>query len=210
MSNAAKLGVVHLICDDDAMREKLSRMLRAEGYEVRAHESAPRFLETADPEARGCVVAHVRLADMTGVELLSRMKAKRLDLPVIVVAAPDETGLAIQAMKEGAVDFIEKPLSEEALLAALRAALAKAAEPADRGRDRERHLEALASLTGREREVFNALIKGKSNETIAYQLGVSVKTVADHRARLMAKTHAQGVADLVRLAVHAVPVDDCA
>jgi two-component system, LuxR family, response regulator FixJ len=247
--------VVHLVFSDDAERGRLLQMLRTEGYEVQAHESAPRFLEAVGPESRGCVVAdepstnheeereerirktayfiwleegcpegqadrhwqeaqkiveHVRVANMTSLELLARMKAGRLNLPVIVCADQGEVGLAIQAIKEGAVGFIEKPLTEGALLRAVGAALARVDEPADRDRERDRHLEALATLTQQERVVFGALIRGKTDETIAYELGLSVKTVAAHHAKLMAKTKARSLSDLVRLAVHAIPIDNCA
>jgi two-component system, LuxR family, response regulator FixJ len=210
MENAETRCVVHLICGDDALRDRLAQLLRSEGHEAHTYESAPRFLDSVDPESRGCVFAHVRLADMTGVELVARMKAKGLNLPVIVCADPGEESLAIQAMKEGAADFIEKPVTDEALLRAVRAALARAAGRAEREKERERNLATLSTLTEQERQFLNALLKGKTNETIAYQLGLSVKSVAARRARLMAKTRAESLSDLVRLAVHAIPVDDCA
>ena len=202
--------IVHLICEDDALWGNLSQLLWAEGYWGRPHESPARFLEAVGPESGGYVVADVRLADTKGSELLKHMKARGLDLPVIVVAALGDVGLAIQAMKEGAVDFVEKPLTEDALLRSLRAAFARAGEPVDRDRERERHLATLETLRERERQVLGALLKGKTIENIAYELGISEETVAAHRAKLMAKTHAESLADLVRLAVHAIGVDDCA
>jgi len=202
--------VVHLICEDDGLRGRLSQLLWSEGYVARSHESPLRFLEAVGPESRGYVVADVRRADMKGAEFLKHMKTRGLNLPVVVVAAHADLGLAIQAMKEGAVDFIEMPLMDDALLGSVRAAFARAGESVDRDRERERHVAALATLTERERQLLLALIKGKTVETIAYELGVSAESVAANRAKLMAKLNAESLADLVWVAVHAIPVDDCA
>jgi len=210
MKKAVIPGTVHLICDEDYQRNRLSQLLRTKGYEVQTQDSPPRFLEAVGPESRGCVVAHVRQAEKAGAELLAGIKARGLDLPLIVVTPPPQVGFAIQEMKEGAVNFIETPFTAEAFLSAIGAALARSGEPVDRDRERERHLATLATLTERERQILGALIKGKTNETIADELGVSAESVAADHVALLAKTHAQSLSDLVRLAVHAIAVDDCA
>ncbi|WP_298422888.1 response regulator [Rhodoblastus sp.] len=187
--------LVHVIEDDLGVRESLALLLQSAGLDTRLYASAKEFLETSPPHS-GCVVSDIRMPEMNGLELLEEMKRRRLPMPVILMTAFGDVPQAVRAMKLGAVDFIEKPFDDELMVSSVRAALARRG---DGGALAAR--EKLNNLTAREKDVLHGLIKGKLNKTIAYELGVSVRTVETHRANLMTKTQARSLSELIRMSL---------
>ncbi len=201
--------VVHVIDDDEAVRDSLEFMLDAAGFQVRTWDSAISFLAALSSAEPGCNVTDGRMPDMTGLELVRKLKACGHPDPVIVITGHADVPLAVEAMKAGVVDFIEKPFENSRLLAAIRAALAQrpgdgAATGAD-GEERRRILERLDSLSGREREVLDGLVAGHANKVIAFDLGISPRTVEIYRANVMTKMQARSLSELVRMAIAADP-----
>ena len=186
---------VHIIEDDRGVRESLALLLQSAGFSTLLYRSAREFLES-DPTPTGCVVSDVRMPDMTGLDLLAEMRERRLHLPTILMTAFGDVPQAVKAMKLGAVDFIEKPFDDELMVSSVREALGRRSDDS-----------ALAvrqnfdSLTAREKDVLTGLLQGKLNKTIAYELGVSVRTVESHRANLMAKTKARSLSELIRMSL---------
>jgi two-component system response regulator FixJ len=199
----ASSAVVHLIDDDRDVRQSLAFLLATAGLAVKLYESADVFLERLDEREAGCVVSDVRMPGIDGLELQRRLKSLGDPFPVVIMTGHADVALAVEAMKAGAADFIEKPFDDERLLSAIRAAL----DLQDRQgrRDTEaRHAHAkLQSLTSREREVLEGLVAGLPNKTIAYDLGLSPRTVEAHRANVMTKMGARSLSDLVRSALDA-------
>jgi two-component system response regulator FixJ len=195
-------AIVHLIDDDEDFRKSLAFLLGTAGLAVKIYESAIQFLERFDGSQTGCIVSDVRMPGMDGLRFLQRLNEMGVKLPVVVMTGHADVAMAVQAMKAGAVEFIEKPFSDESMLEAIRTAMARSGggQPAaDVGQIRSR----LASLTAREREVLDALIAGLPNKTIAYDLGVSARTVEVHRANIMTKMAANSFAELVRMTLSA-------
>ena len=195
-------GVVHLIDDDEDVRRALAFLLGTAGHAVKVYESATLFLEKYDGSQAGCIVSDVRMPGMDGIQLLRRLQEMGVKLPVVVMTGHADVALAVEAMKCGAVDFIEKPFSDETLLAAIHAALACRPDRqtgGDAGQVRAR----LAALTARERQVLDGLLAGHPNKTIAYDLGLSPRTVEVHRANVMTKMAASSLSELVRMALTA-------
>jgi two-component system response regulator FixJ len=190
---------IFVVDDDDAVRDSLAFLFRSSGYRVQAYASAQEALAGIDPEAQGCVVTDVRMPGMSGVDLLRELKGQGRTLPVIVITGHGDVPLAVEAMKAGAADFLEKPFAEEALLSAVRRALDAPApsDTADESRER------FDSLSQREHEVLGRLINGELNKTVAYELGISIRTVEVYRANIMSKTRADSFAELVRMAIRA-------
>jgi two-component system response regulator FixJ len=192
--------IVHVVDDDPAVRDSLRLLLKTERFSVLAHASARDFLAVVSPDETGCVVTDVRMPEKSGFELLADMKALRIGLPVIVITAHADVPLAVRAIKAGAVDLLEKPFDDEALLKAVRLALNRgpdAALDAEAAAARER----ITRLTGREKDVLSGILGGRSNKLIAHDLGTSVRTVEAHRAHLMAKMRAGNLSELVRLSL---------
>jgi two-component system, LuxR family, response regulator FixJ len=194
--------LVHVIDDDEAVRESLEFLLRSAGMRVRTYETAKDFLELLAEDGSGCVLTDVRMPGMSGIELLRHLQAMKYSLPVIVMTGHGDVPLAIEAMKCGAVDFLEKPFDDEILLAAVRSALARD-EDGHGAREREREVFALrtAALSGRERQVLEALVTGHPNKTVAHDLGLSARTVETYRAKVMSKMEAASLSELVRMAL---------
>ena len=194
-------ALVHVIDDDDAVRDSLEFLLAAAGIEVRTYVSAQSFLDTLDDGVRGCVITDVRMPEVSGIELLQRIGEKELALPVIVITGHGDVPLAVEAMKIGAVDFLEKPFDDEVLLASVRAAFGR--KGSDDGRDAERRelVQRIEALSGRERQVLEGLVAGHPNKIIAFDLGISPRTVEIYRANLMTKMQAASLSDLVRMAL---------
>lgn len=193
--------VVHIIDDDEAVRDSLAFLLETAGLGARTYDSALAFLERLPSAEPGCVVTDVRMPHMSGLELVHRLNELESGLPVVVITGHADVALAVEAMKSGAVDFIEKPFDDDAILAALRAAL-------DRGEDRQARVgekaaiaRRLALLSTRERQVLNGVVRGKPNKVVAHELGISPRTVEVYRANLMTKMQAQSVSELVRMAL---------
>ena len=191
--------VVHVIDDDEAMRQSLRFLLDAAGLRTAAYSSAIEFLTVADRLARGCIVTDVRMPEMNGLELVRRLNERGIRLPVIVITGHGDVPLAVEAMKAGVADFIEKPFDDEALLGAVRTVLDGPGPEAD-GEKRRFH-EVLETLSPREREVLRGVVDGKLNKIIAYELGISPRTVEVYRANVMSKTGAATLSELVRIAL---------
>ena len=197
-------STVCIVDDDKAVLAALTFLLTAEGYAVRAHESARTFLDMIEQDDCGCLVTDVRMPGMSGLDLLAKMKERRVSMPVIVMTAHGDIPLAIAAMKRGAINFFEKPFDNDALLDSIRAALARReSEPAH---DAEIQMikERFATLSKREKDVLASLLNGQPNKKIAYELGISARTVEVHRANMMKKTQATSLAELVRMALVAL------
>ena len=193
--------VVHVIDDDDSARESLTFLLTAAHLPVRTYASGKVFIDAIPGIEAGCIITDVQMPEMDGLELVRKLKHLKVDLPVIVITGHGDVPLAVKAMKAGAVDFIEKPYDDEVLLGAVRSALS--ARKADEKRDGERAAiqERLAALSPRERQVLDGLIAGHHNKTIAYELGISARTVEIYRANVMAKMQATSLSHLVRMAL---------
>ena len=195
--------IVFVVDDDEAVRDSLMALLDAVGLKAEAYGSAQDFLDAYDPSRPGCLVLDVRMPGMSGLELQKKLAASHFRLPVIIITGHGDIPMAVEAMKAGAVDFIEKPFREDALLDGIRLALAQCA-PAPRGEAASAELIGrIAQLTPREREVLERLVIGEPNKVIAFGLGISPRTVEIHRARVMAKMEARSLSQLVRMALAA-------
>ena len=191
--------VVHIVDDDEAMRDSLLFLLDSAGLEARAYDSAVSFLEVLPTLEPGCILTDVRMPQVGGLEMVRRVKAAGVDLPVIVMTGHADLALAIEAMRAGVVDFLEKPFEDEALLSALHSALGRSEADRRRARDRQDVQGRRAALSGREAEVLDGLLAGKPNKIIAYDLGISPRTVEIYRANVMTKMQAASLSELVRM-----------
>jgi two-component system response regulator FixJ len=194
-------AVVHVIDDDEAMRQSLAFLLEAVGMEVQTYESAVAFLEVAPAVKAGCVITDVRMPGLSGVELLRQLRERKLGIPVIVITGHGDVPLAVEAMKIGAMDFLEKPFDDEALLASVRSALNQLDQNRKREAERSDIEGRLATLSNRERDVLQGLVAGLANKQIAYDLGISPRTIEIYRANLMTKMEAGSLSALVRMAL---------
>jgi two-component system, LuxR family, response regulator FixJ len=194
-------AIVHVIDDDEAVRHSLAFLMRSANIEVKTYETAAAFLQIAPGLKSGCVITDVRMPEISGIDLLRRLKELKIGVPVIVITGHGDVPLAVEAMKIGAVEFLEKPFDDDVLLSTVRAALNR--EDTDRKRRAERtEIESrLAALSHREREVLEGLIAGRANKQIAFELGISPRTVEIYRANLMTKMQAASLSDLVRMAL---------
>jgi two-component system response regulator FixJ len=196
-------AVVHVIDDDEAMRQSLQFLLEAAGIAVQTHESAAAFLKVARDVDAGCIVTDVRMPELSGVDLLGRLRKLKIDVPVIVITGHGDIPLAVEAMKIGASDFLEKPFDDEILLKSIRAALDRR-ERDNRQQTQRADIEArLASLSSREQDVLKGLVAGQANKQIAFELGISPRTIEIYRANMMTKMKATSLSDLVRMALMA-------
>jgi two-component system response regulator FixJ len=196
--------VVHVIDDDDAARHSLKFLIECAGYRVADHDSAIAFLGALPADGKlepGCIVTDVRMPDMTGLELLDRLKQLGVAEPIIVITGHADVPMAIQAMKAGVVDFIEKPFADDAILTVIREALDRRSAEAEADEEHRAAAARLASLSQREREVLDRLVEGKANKVIAYELGISVRTVEVYRANVMTKMQVKSLPQLVRVAL---------
>ena len=193
--------VVHVIDDDADVRQSLAFLLTSAGLTVRMHDSALAFLDVLPEIKDGCVVTDVRMPGMDGLELQRRLRDLKARLPVIVMTGHGDVPLAVEAMKSGAVDFIEKPFEDETLLSAIRSALARQAQASDRDARATAIQQRIAKLSEREREVLDRLVAGKANKVIAFELGISPRTVEVYRANVMTKMQAESLSELVRMAL---------
>jgi two-component system response regulator FixJ len=193
--------LVHVVDDDEAVRDSLGFLLQTAGFDVRTYDSGATFLEAkADG---GCVVTDVRMPGMTGMELVARLREAGSNLPIIVMTGHGDVPMAVEAMKAGVHDFIEKPFDDEAMIRAIEAALTRAELDAGQEGDRADVIRKLQSLSGRERQVLGGLVEGKANKVIARDLGISPRTVEIYRANVMAKMGAASLSELVRMAISA-------
>jgi two-component system response regulator FixJ len=194
-------GTVHVVDDDEAMRHSLAFLLEAAGYRVRTYPSAVDFLEAVPAMERGCIVTDVRMPGLSGLDLVERLNATGVTDPVIVITGHGDVPLAVQAMKAGVSDFIEKPFAEGILLSAIEAALAKGSGSKAEEERRRAVLQRIEALSEREQQVLDGLVEGKPNKIIAFDLGISARTVEIYRANLMTKMQAGSLSELVRMAL---------
>jgi two-component system response regulator FixJ len=194
--------VVHVIDDDEAMRQSLEFLLDSAGFKAATYESAPQLLARADQLEPGVIVTDVRMPEMSGLELVRRLKTSGATHPVIVITGHGDVPLAVEAMKAGVVDFLEKPFDDEALLGAVRSALAGSDASSHDDPEKQRLKAVFDSLSPREQEVLQGVVDGKLNKVIAHELGISPRTVEVYRANVMSKTGARGLSELVRMALH--------
>ena len=200
-------AIIYVVDDDDAVRQSLEFLLKTAGITVRGFESAKAFLEIMPQVQHGCVITDVRMPEISGIDLLQRVKAVNPDLPVIVITGHGDISLAVEAMKLGAVDFLEKPFDDDLLLAAVRAALSRDADAGKRKAELAEIQRKLGELSNRERQVLEGLVVGKANKAIAFDLEISPRTVEIYRANLMTKMSANSLSDLVRMAMTAGILD---
>ena len=194
---------VHVIDDDDAMRDSLDFLLSVRGFEVRLYESATAFLDALPAVSDGCVLSDISMPGMSGLELVRTLKQRGLGYPIVLMTGQGDVPMAVEAMKAGVSDFIEKPFSDEVLLNAVRGALARVGPADDADQARKQAEACLSSLSPRERDVLGGVVAGKANKVIAYELGISPRTVEIYRANLMSKTGAKSLSELMRIALAA-------
>ena len=194
-------GTVHIVDDDEAVRESLQALLETKKYAAKTYPTAEAFLAAHPAAPEGCAIVDVRMPGMDGITLLNRLRERGHALPVIVVTGHGDIPLAVQAMKAGAVDFVEKPYSNETIIEAVRRALAAA--PAETATGSAEIAARIATLTPRERDVMDQLVIGNPNKIIAFELKISPRTVEIHRANLMKKMQADSLSHLVRMALAA-------
>jgi two-component system response regulator FixJ len=192
---------VHIIDDDEFVREMLSALLSAAGYDVRTYESPCSFLERLPTLASGCVITDVPMPDMTGLQLLQHMHARLAEFPTIVLTGVADVPLAVEALKSGASDFIEKPFDSTDVLKAVQSAMHHLTRAAEQNGRKSEYTHRIAALTTRERDVLRGLVAGQSNKTIGRELEISPRTVENYRATLMVKMQAASLSELVRMAL---------
>lgn len=192
---------VFIVDDDEAVRDSLHVLLDSIGIANCPYDSGAEFLAAIGPQQRGCILLDVRMPEISGLEIQQRLLARREWLPVIIITGHGDVPMAIAAMKAGAFDFIEKPFKNEVLIDAIRRALEQVRRKHEKSAMADAQSERLAQLTPREREVLENLVLGRPNKVIAYELGISPRTVEIHRARVMEKMQARSLSELVRVAL---------
>lgn len=198
---------VYLVDDEAAVRRSVGFMLKTSGFEVESFESGEEFLKAAAHLAPGCVLLDVRLSGIDGLAVQQAMKDRGIVLPVIIITGHGDVGLAVRAMKAGAVDFLEKPFEKTAMIAALDQAMLRNEGRAELVRLADQARAQLNGLTPRERDVLHGLVEGQSNKVIAYDLGISPRTVEIHRANLMSKLGVNSLSDALKIAFTARMAD---
>lgn len=198
-------AVVHVVDDDESARESLAFLLEAADFEVVSHASALALLDALPLDGAGCVITDMRMPDMTGLELVRELNARGSRVPVIMITGHGDIPLAVEAMRAGVADFIEKPFGESRMIDALNRALEAGPPPATTAVSDEATLvrQRLETLSERERQVLDGVVDGQPNKVIARELGISPRTVEIYRAKLMAKMHADNLAALVRMTLSA-------
>ncbi len=192
---------VHVIDDDAAVRDSLRLLIESVGLRAKAYESAAEFLETCAPDAAGCILLDVRMPGMSGLELQERLNSRGATMPIILITGHGDVSMAVRAMKAGALDFIEKPFSDQVLLDRVHLALEKDARQRAQQVIETEIEQRFALLSPRERTVMSMVVSGMSNKAIAADLGLSQKTVEVHRAHVMSKVNADSLAELVQMAI---------
>ena len=192
---------VFVVDDDRAMRHSLSLLLGSVGLRVRTYPTAAAFLESYHPARHGCLVLDVRMPGMSGLQLLQALKARGADLPAIVITGHADVPMAVRAMRIGAMDFLEKPFDENALIAGVRQALERVRRRAMQTAQDAAWKERLSRLTRRETQVLERVVAGRSTRQIASEFGVTTQAIDAHRKRLLAKLEQANVADVIRWSV---------
>jgi two-component system response regulator FixJ len=199
----AERQLVHVIDDDPGARDSLAFLLDCHGIATCTYESATQFIEQLDTVEPACIITDIRMPGMNGLELVRQLRQRGVTDPVIVISGHADVPLAVQAMHAGVTDFIEKPFSDVAMLAVIEAALAKRRDSSEVEAERMRIVNRAATLSVREREVMEGLLEGKANKVIAYELGISARTVEVYRAKVMSKMAARTLSELVRMVTSA-------
>ena len=194
------LRLVHLVDDDEPIRRSVGFMLKTSGFHVRAYESGVELLKSTSNLEPGCILLDIRMPGMDGLEVQKALRDKGVGLPVIIMTGHGDVTLAVQAMKAGAVDFIEKPFEKAVLLSAIEHGIERLKRSAAEVERADEAVVRLQALTPREREVLDGLAKGLPNKTIAYDLGISPRTVEIHRANVMSKLEVKSLSEALRIA----------
>lgn len=192
--------IVYVVDDDEAVRQGLQALLTVSGYEVATFDSAETLLETLPPDAAGCVLADVRMPGMSGLELQRELKRRHPALPMVIITGHGDIPMAVSALKAGAVNFLEKPFDSEAILNSVNEALGRRPVLGD-GPAVDDVAARVAQLTPRERDVMELVVAGHPNKIIAHRLKIALRTVEIHRARVMEKTGARNLSELIRMAI---------
>jgi two-component system response regulator FixJ len=192
--------LVHVVDDDDGVRRSVAFMLKHAGYRVESHISGVEFLKTVKLAERGCVLLDVCMPQIDGLEVQQEMAVRGIDMPVVILTGHGDIAAAVKAMRAGAVNFLEKPYEKEDLLHAIEEALSRIDRSDDRDMKAGEAKIRLASLTGREHDVLNGLVAGYPNKTIAYDLGISPRTVEIYRANMMEKLRVRSLSEALRIA----------
>ena len=201
MSLIPKKGTVYVVDDDEGVRDSLQWLLEGKDYRVRCYDSAESFLSRYDPREVACLIADIRMGGMTGLELQDRLVERNSPLPIVFITGHGDVPMAVNTMKKGAVDFIQKPFQEDALVNLVERMLEQARETFSDHQQSANRDALLAKLTSREAQVLERIVAGRLNKQIADDLGISIKTVEAHRANIMEKLNANTVADLLKIAL---------
>lgn len=192
---------IHVIDDDDAVRDSISFLLEANGLNVRVHSSGSDFLAALPQENIGCIVSDIRMPGVSGIDVLARLREGGIEIPVIIMTGHGDVPLAVEAMKLGAFDFLEKPFDDEVLLTSVRSALDRTLTKKESGAAKAETHRRVDLLTGRERDVLAGLVTGHPNKIIAFNLNISPRTVEIYRANIMTKMQAGSLSELVRMII---------
>ena len=201
MSLIPKKGTVYVVDDDEAVRDSLQWLLEGKDYRVRCFDSAESFLGRYESREVACLIADIRMGGMTGLELQDRLLERRSPLPIVFITGHGDVPMAVDTMKKGAMDFIQKPFNEEALVSVVERMLEHARTAFTEYQQSASRDALMAKLTGRESQVLERIVAGRLNKQIADDLGISIKTVEAHRANIMEKLNANTVADLLKIAL---------
>lgn len=196
---ASSEATVFIVDDDEAVRDSLGLLLRSVGYRARCYAGARDFLKAFDPRDYGCLVLDIRMPGMTGLELQKHLADIGCNIPIVFITGHGDIPMAVEAVRQGAVDFLQKPFEDQELVDRINDALMQAAEQREGELERLQILDRIESLTAREKQVMGQVVLGKANKVIAGDLGVSQRTVEIHRARVMEKMQANSLAHLVRM-----------
>ena len=203
MSLLPKKGTVYVVDDDEAVRDSVQWLLEGKGFRVRCFDSAESFLSRYDAREIACLIVDIRMGGMTGLELQNRLLEAKSPLPIVFITGHGDVPMAVNTMKKGAMDFIEKPFKEDALVALVERMLDQARSSFSQSQEAASRDALLSRLTTREAQVLERIVAGRLNKQIADDLGISIKTVEAHRANIMEKLNANTVADLLKIALGA-------
>ena len=201
MSLIPKKGTVYVVDDDEGVRDSLQWLLEGKDYRVRCYDSAETFLSRYDAREVACLIVDIRMGGMTGLELQDRLVERKSPLPIVFITGHGDVPMAVDTMKKGAMDFIQKPFQEEALVSLVERMLDQAKEAFSEHQQSASRDALLAKLTSREAQVLERIVAGRLNKQIADHLGISIKTVEAHRANIMENLNANTVADLLNIAL---------
>ncbi|MFZ5526177.1 MAG: response regulator transcription factor [Pseudomonadota bacterium] len=203
MSLIPKKGTVYVVDDDEAVRDSLQWLLEGKDYRVRCFDSAESFLARFDPREVACLITDIRMDGMSGLELQDKLLDRKSPLPIVFITGHGDVPMAVNSMKKGAMDFIEKPFKEDALVSLVERMLDEARVAFSQSQEAASRDALLSRLTTREAQVLERIVAGRLNKQIADDLGISIKTVEAHRANVMEKLNANTVADLLKIALGA-------